>query len=211
MCTIFCSVSLPRETKQNQTNEGVRDFQWNGMHAEFVWINYRGDFDFGGVNFGNSKSNCKTLRFPLGANIFGVVDDCCALHGMALVALTVIGDRDDILLFVSALVGSLIILTVDWLLLAARGVGVWGGDVHSCIAWLRVRNLPLPLFCVEIWGWSWCQFTKYRTTLGATQSLNSTPLIVYSNYNKQILHLLFACPMSCWYCYEVVIVAAVTF
>lgn len=166
MCTIFCSVSLPRETKQNQTNEGVRDFQWNGMHAEFVWINYRGDFDFGGVNFGNSKSNCKTLRFPLGANIFGVVDDCCALHGMALVALTVIGDRDDILLFVSALVGSLIILTVDWLLLAARGVGVWGGDVHSCIAWLRVRNLPLPLFCVEIWGWSWCQFTKYRTTLG---------------------------------------------
>lgn len=111
---------------------------------------YRGDFDFGGVNFGNSKSNCETLRFPLGANKFGVVDDCCALLGMALVALTVIGDKDVILLIFSALVGSLITLTVDGLLLPARGVGVCGGDVHSCIAWLLVRNLPLPLFCVYL-------------------------------------------------------------
>lgn len=76
---------------------------------------YRGDFDFGGVNFGNSKSNCETLRLPLGANIFGVVDDCCALLlCMELLVLTVIGDTDDILLqLLSALIGSLITDTVD--------------------------------------------------------------------------------------------------
>lgn len=119
-----------------------------------IW-NYRGDFDFGGVNFGNSKSSCET--FPFGANKFGVVagvvvvvddvGDCCALLCMALVTLTVIGDNDDIFVFVSALVESLIRATVDWLLLPVRGVGVCGGDVHSCIAWLLVKNLPLPLFC----------------------------------------------------------------
>lgn len=109
------------------------------MHNNYDNNIYRGDFDFGGVNFGNSKSSCDTL--PLGANKFGVVDDCCALLCMVLllVAFTVIGDRDDILLLLlSALVvGSLINDTVDWLLLlfpVVRGVGVCGGDVHSCIA-----------------------------------------------------------------------------
>lgn len=128
-----------------------------------VWIIYRGDFDFGGVNFGNSKSNCVAFRFPLDANKFGVVDDCWALLCMALfVALTVIGDWDDILLLVSGLVGSFIGEPFDWLLLAdvvaaiavaaaaeadaVRGVGVCGGDVHSCIAWLRVKYFPFPLF-----------------------------------------------------------------
>lgn len=91
--------------------------------------NYRGDFDFGGVNFGNSKSNCDTLRFPLGANKFGVVDDCCALLCILLVAFTVIGE-----LVLSDLVGSVFIDIVDWLLFPVLGVGVCGGDVHSCIA-----------------------------------------------------------------------------
>lgn len=78
---------------------------------------YRGDFDFGGVNFGNSKSNCETLRFPFGANIFGVVvdvgDGCCCCMGLAAfvreaaAALTVIGDTDEILLVFSTLVESI--------------------------------------------------------------------------------------------------------
>lgn len=94
----------------------------------------------------------------MGANKFGVVDDCCALLCMVLmVALTVIGDTDDVLLLFSPLVRSLIKVTVDWLFVtgavdvattgavatavttaaaadAVRGVGVCGGDVHSCIA-----------------------------------------------------------------------------
>lgn len=112
--------------------------------------NYRGDFDFGGVNFGNSRSSCDTLRLPLAANRFGVVaavvNDCCALllcMGLLLVAFTVIGDRDDGILLLLLLlplllsafvVGSLIIDTVDWLQLFPDDRGVGGGDVDSCIA-----------------------------------------------------------------------------
>lgn len=120
-----------------------------------IILNYRGDFDFGGVNFGNSKSNCDTLRLPLGTNKFGVVDDCCALHCILLtvavatvvataaaaptaaLATVIGGDKDDIFCVVfSALVGSVIIVdTVGWLLFpVVLGVGVCGGEVHSCIA-----------------------------------------------------------------------------
>lgn len=81
---------------------------------------------------------------------------------MALVALTVIGDKDDILVFVSALVESLIKATVDWLLLPARGVGVCGGDVHSCIAWLLVKNFPLPLFFFDFFLENECQCVCVR-------------------------------------------------
>lgn len=136
---------------------------WIEWKINLINANYRGDFDFGGVNFGNSKSNCDTLRLPLAANRFGVVvavvNDCCALllcMVLLLVAFTVIGDRDDgILLLLLPLlplllsvfmVGSLFSDTVDWLQLFPVDRGVGGGDVDSCIAWLRVRNFPFPLF-----------------------------------------------------------------
>lgn len=111
--------------------------------------NYRGDFDFGGVNFGNSKSSCDTLRLPLAGNRFGVavavVNDCCALllcMVLLLVAFTVIGDKDNgillllllPLLFSVFVVKSLISDTVDWLQLFPNDRGVGGGDVDSCIA-----------------------------------------------------------------------------
>lgn len=55
----------------------------------------------------------------------------------AALATVIGGDKDDIFCVVfSALVGSVIIVdTVGWLLFpVVLGVGVCGGEVHSCIA-----------------------------------------------------------------------------
>lgn len=60
-----------------------------------------------------------------------------AAAATAALATVIGGDKDDIFCVVfSALVGSLIIVdTVGWLLFpVVLGVGVCGGEVHSCIA-----------------------------------------------------------------------------
>lgn len=100
----------------------------------------RGDFDFGGVNLGNSKSNWDTLMLPLVAKRFV----CC---GTANAWLTGMGDDDGIR---ESDLESEDKFDGDGVKLLERGVGVRGGDADSRIAWLRVKYLPLLLLCKMI-------------------------------------------------------------
>lgn len=101
---------------------------------------FLGDFDFGGVNFGNSKSNCDTLMLPFDVNMVDVC--CCCCDGTDNEDWTGIGDDDGIR---DSDLESEDKFDGDGVKLPERGVGVLGGDVDSRIAWLRVKNLPLLL------------------------------------------------------------------